>query len=188
MANEINEILRILIENKEEKHSIRRLSLIREINYKSAYLAAKKLEKEGSITLERIGNTINCFFNNKFDERVFLVESKRREDLLKNSDFKVIFSRLNNIKFPFICLVFGSYSKGKNDKHSDIDLLFITDNEKEINKEISIIPKIHPTIISFHEFDKMAKTNEFSVVKEAMKHNIILIGIEDYYRLVKDVR
>jgi predicted nucleotidyltransferase len=188
MANEINEILRLLIENKESKYSIRKISLIRKINYKSAYNAVKNLHKEGIIDLERLGNNSNCSFNNNFSERVFSVEYKRREDLLKNKDFKVIFSRLNKVLSPFICLVFGSYSKGKNNKNSDIDLLFITDNEKEINKEISIIPKVHATIISFDEFVKMAKINDFSVVKEAIKHNIILVGIENYYKLINNVR
>lgn len=188
MDNEIDRILRLLIENRENKYSIRKISLVRKINYKSAYNAVKNLHKERITNLERLGNTINCYFNNNFNERVFSAEYKRREDLLKEKDFKVIYSRLNNIKFPFICLVFGSYSKGKNNKHSDIDLLFITNNEKEINKEVSIIPKVHATIINFDEFIKMAKINDFSVVKEAMKHNIVLIGIEDYYRLINYVR
>ena len=188
MANEINEILRLLIENKESKFSIRKISLIRKINYKSAYNAVKNLHKEGMIDLERLGNSINCSFNNNFNERVFSVEYKRREDILKDKNFKVIFSRLDNILSPFISLIFGSYSKGKNNKHSDIDLLFITDDEKGINKEISIIPKVHATIINFDEFIKMAKINDFSIVKEVMKHNIILIGIENYYKLINYVK
>lgn len=31
----------------------------------------------------------------------------------------------------------------------------------------------------------MAKSREFSVVSEAMKHNVILAGIEDYYRIAE---
>jgi hypothetical protein len=34
----------------------------------------------------------------------------------------------------------------------------------------------------------MLKTKEFSVVSEAIKNNIILVGIEDYYRLMENVK
>ena len=33
----------------------------------------------------------------------------------------------------------------------------------------------------------MAKSREFTVVSEAIKRNILLVGIEDYYRLMENV-
>jgi hypothetical protein len=32
----------------------------------------------------------------------------------------------------------------------------------------------------------MLKSKEFTVVSEAVKHNILLFGIEDYYRLMNN--
>ncbi len=32
----------------------------------------------------------------------------------------------------------------------------------------------------------MAKSREFTVVSEAIKHNFILLGTEEYYRLLKN--
>jgi len=34
----------------------------------------------------------------------------------------------------------------------------------------------------------MAKSKEFTVVSEAIKNNIIFIGIEEYYRLLSNAR
>ena len=139
MANEIEEILKILIENQEENFSIRKLSKVRKINYKSAYNAIIKLEKEGIIKLEKFGNAINCSFNKKFNPLVFKVEYKRRENLLKNKDFEILYSKLNKLKFPFIALLFGSIVK-KYDRHSDIDLLVLSEKEIEIEQTIFLMP------------------------------------------------
>lgn len=187
MVNEINNILRILIENRKERYSIRTLSKLRKINYKSAYNAIMKLEEERIINLERLGNTTSCSFNLKFSPRVFNVEYERRTSLLKNKNFEIIYSRLNKIPVQFIALLFGSYVKKTSDKHSDIDLLVIGRNLKEVEETISLIPlKIHLTLISEKEFLDMAKSREFSVVSEIMEKNIILLGIEDYYRLLEN--
>ena len=71
MANEIIEILKLLISRREEKLSIRRISQIRDINYKSAYNALKALEREKLANLQKTGNTTICSFNNNFNELVF---------------------------------------------------------------------------------------------------------------------
>lgn len=72
-------------------------------------------------------------------------------------------------------------------KNSDIDLLIITNYQKEIDEELNILPlNIHATYITIKEFLMMSKSKEFSVVNEALKKNIILVGIETYYRLLKN--
>jgi len=192
MANEISEILKILIENQAEKFSIRKLSKLREINYKSAYNSIMALEKQGLAKLERIGNTTLCSFNQKFNPLVFSVEYERREKILKDKNIKGIFTRLKEIKIPYIAILFGSYAKGTANKHSDIDILFITQDEgkeNEIKGILRLIPlNIHLTIVSYKDFIIMAKNKEFSVVSESIKKNIILIGIEEYYRLLENTK
>ena len=186
MVNEKHNLLRLLIENQDEKFSIRKFSILRKINYKSAYNAVMKLKDDSLVNLDRIGNTICCSFTRSFDPLVFSVEYERRKDLFKNKDFKVLQSYFEDINYQFIILLFGSQVKKTQTKHSDIDLLIITEEDEEIKDKISLIPlNIHPTIITNKEFLIMAKSKEFSVVSEAMRKNIILIGIEDYYRLLK---
>ena len=183
------EILKLLIENKEEIYSIRKIALIRKINYKSAYNALKTLEKEEIVELKKAGNTRLCSFNNKFNETTFIAEYSRRENLFKKREFPIIHDSLSNLEFPFIILLFGSYAKGTETKHSDIDLLLISDEEhfKRVEEKIDLFPQdIHLTPVSYESFIRMAKSKEFSVVNEAIKNNIILIGIEEYYRLLKN--
>jgi predicted nucleotidyltransferase len=105
---------------------------------------------------------------------------------LENKDFLVIFNKLSEIKSLFVALLFGSWAKGTASKGSDMDILTICGNEKEIRATLSLLSnKIHLTSISYEEFLTMAKSKEFSVVSEVIKNNIILIGIEDYYRMIK---
>jgi len=97
--------------------------------------------------------------------------------------------RLFELQFPFIALLFGSHTKGKANKHSDIDLLTIGGDEKEIRSIISLWPeKIHLTAITYKDFIHMAKSREFTAVSEAVKNNIILVGIEEYYRLLSNAQ
>lgn len=187
MANELFNIGRLLIENKEKKYSIREISLERKINYKSAYQAVMKLEKTGIAVLERSGNVTHCSFSGRFDPLVYEVEYARRADFLKKKDFKVLYSRLNELPFPIISLVYGSYAKGKQQKGSDIDLLAVSDARETVERAISLIPmNIHLTLFSYAEFSSMLLSKEYNVVSEAVKNNIILAGIEEYYRLTEN--
>lgn len=193
MANEIKNILRLLIENIDESFSIRKISILRKINYKSAYNAIMKLEEQGLAKLERLGNTTKCSFNLKLNPLVFDVESERREEFLRNKDFKLMCSRLKEFNLPFIALIFGSSIKrakrGMSGRKSDIDLLIISEQPKEVGHLISLIPlNIHLTNLTYKEFILMLKSKEFSVVSEVIKHNVILYGVEDYYRMVENAR
>jgi predicted nucleotidyltransferase len=191
MANEIIEILKLLIEHKNEKFSIRKIALLRKINYKSAYIALNQLEKEGIVNLEKQGNNTSCSFNGNFNNLVFKAEYERREKLFKNKDFLVTYNQLSELNFPFILLLFGSHAKGTATKSSDIDFLLISNDneEKAIKTKLDLLPyDIHVTHVNYDSLIRMAKSVEFNVVNEAIKKNIILVGIEDYYRLLKNAR
>ncbi len=189
MANELLNILKILIENKETEFSIRKLSKIRKINYKSAHSAIMRLKKEEVIDLKKLGNTSNIVFNKNFNQLVFNAEIERRKTLLKNSNFNELYNKLNKINSSFIILLFGSYAKGTATKHSDIDLMAIGEHNETIEEVIRLVPlKIQLIPLTPQEFTNMAKSKEFSVVSEAIKNNLILIGIEDYYRLLENVK
>ena len=189
MDNEKLNILQFLIENHDKTYSIRQIALQRKINYKSAYMNIKTLAKEGVISVQKQGNTTNCLFNQKWNASVFCVEYARLQNLLKNKNFLVIYNRLARINAQFILLLFGSYVKGQATKHSDIDLLLITNDPKPIEREIHLIPlKIHLTHITYENFNSMLKSKEFTVVSEAIKKNIMLFGVEAYYRLIKNAQ
>ena len=63
------------------------------------------------------------------------------------------------------------------------------DDVELVQKELNLIPlKIHLTNVTYEDFIEMLKTKEQTVVSEAIKKNIILFGIEEYYRLLENVR
>ncbi|MEK6846203.1 MAG: nucleotidyltransferase domain-containing protein, partial [Nanoarchaeota archaeon] len=130
---EKDNLLSLLIENKEEKYTIRKLALLRKINYKSAYLALRGLEQEKLAALEKIGNSTICRFTGNFSSRVYAVEHSRREKLLQNKNFLVLYNRLKKITLPFIVILFGSWAKKTAKKNSDIDLLVISEHHEVEN-------------------------------------------------------
>ena len=186
MNSEIK-ILKLLIGKKEERFTIKKIAETAKINYRIAYEKVMALEKEGLINIAKAGNSKICRFTNKFNPKVFEAEYKRKQNLFRNKDFLVLHGRLAEFKFLFIALLFGSYAKGNANKNSDIDILIIGGNEKKIKMALSLVPKkVHLTHVTYEEFIHMAKSREFTVVSEAIKNNIILIGIEEYYRLLKN--
>jgi hypothetical protein len=188
--NTKQKILKHLLENKQEKFSIREIAKAINMDYKVTYQDVNKLAKEDMIIIEDRGNTKLCSFSGNFNGDVFIVETERKETLLKNKDFLVIFNRLNKINKQFILFMFGSQIKSTTSKNSDIDIMTIANDEeaKEIENEINLLPhKIHLTVFSYGEFIQMLKSKEFNVVSEAIKKNVILFGVEDYYRIKVNV-
>jgi len=183
------EIQKYLIQNNSEEYTIREISKIRNINYKSAYEAIKKLEEEGSVIVRKVGNTKLCQSAKVATETTIIAEMQRRNFFISKPTFKIIYEDLAKINESFIALLFGSYVKGTQTKNSDIDLLIISNNAEKIAQKINWIPKnIHTIPINFEEFLVMLRSKEFNVVNEAVKNNIIFLGIEEYYRFLKNAR
>ena len=181
-------ILKLLISSRDEGFTIRGIAEATGINYRIAHDRVAQLGKEGLVKITRAGQAKVCQFTSRFSNKVYEAEYYRRADLFgKNKDFLVLHNRLAGLNFVFVALLFGSQAKGTAGKHSDIDLMTIGGDKKEIEKIASIWPdKIHLTALSAEDFILMAKSREFTVASEAIRNNIILIGKEEYYRLLKN--
>ena len=88
-------------------------------------------------------------------------------------------------------LLFGSYAKRTQKKSSDIDLMVICPDgledafEKDISRTARSMPlPLHPLVFSESQFIEMANAKEPNVGQEALKNNVILYGIEQYYEMV----
>lgn len=189
MTNIKQKIVKFLIENKERDFSIYGLSKELKIDYKLLYINIKKLEREKTIEIKDLKNQKRCSFKDSFNGEIFIAENERRNDYLKKKEFQAIYDKIKTINKQFILLLFGSHVKGTDTKNSDIDLLLISNMEdaKVIIEKLEVLPlKIHLTPISYESFIEMIKSKEQTVVSEALKKNIILFGIEDYYRLIQN--
>ncbi len=186
-----NEILQFLLAHKSMEFSIRNISQSVSIDYKTVHGIIQDLIKNNAIRAKKIGQTVLCSINPaEFNADIFRAECSRREELLNNKDLSSMYSYFKALKEPFfILLLFGSYASGKNRKGSDIDLMLITDNEAikhKIKSKIALMPlEIHLAQFNSKEFVSMLKTTDFNVGKEAFYNNIILYGIEDYYRMIQ---
>ena len=186
-----DKILKFMLSNKEQEFTIRAIAKNTAIDYKSAYLTINGLIEEKIINAKKVGQAVLCSINTKaFNSDVYRAETIRREELLKNKNIHAMTDYFNNIKPFFIMLLYGSYAKGNQTKSSDIDIMLITDDNtinKQIKNKISLIPlNIHLTDFTSKEFISMLKTTDLNVGKEATSNNIILFGIEDYHRLLKN--
>jgi hypothetical protein len=183
------ELVKVLIERQDEDINISGLSRYAGTDYKNTHIMVKRLEKDGVVMLKRFGKNLKITLNRKPHSIIYEAEDERRRGFLENRNFLVLYRKLSSLSFHFIAMVFGSQVTGKANKGSDIDLLVVCEKERKdaIHGVVDTLPlNIHLTIVGSEDFLKMLKSREFSVVSEAVKRNIILIGIEDYYRLLEN--
>ena len=185
-----NKIIKFLIETKEEP-TIRELADKIKSDYKIVHTAVMRLLKKGILTSKKIGKSTQLKLLNNLSKEVINVEFGRRENLLKDKNLRLMLETIKeNIgSVNFILILFGSYAKNNAHKNSDIDIMFIIPNlklEKNIEQAISILPlKIHNLVFTEEQFREMKDSKKLNVVQEAIKNNIVLFGIEQYYEILK---
>jgi len=183
-----NKIIRLFIEEKEPK-TIREISKRIKADYKITYTAAKRLLEKKILLGKEVGKSMLCELNSYYyGVEIYSAEHKRKEELLKNKNISLMYKEvMKNSGAFFIFLVFGSYAKGKETANSDIDIMVVSNEkeaEKRVNEVISLMPlKTHVLFFTEEEFIRMKDSKKPNVVKEAVKDNIILYGIENYYKI-----
>ena len=181
------------MENKTNETNIRSISEKTKIDYKNVYMILKDLETQGIIKRVMFGKSARIILIEKLNPDIFQAEYERREELLKNKNLKVMLDYFKGMETSmYVMLLFGSYAKRTNTKHSDIDLMFIVSDstEKEMERKIGsivgIIPmNIHMNVFKEKDFIAMKKSKDITVGSEAIAHNVILHGIEQYYEMIQ---
>ena len=193
MKNKNAVILRSLLEHRNEELNILKISKYLQMDYKNVYLIIKRLEKLSLVRIENFGQSSRVLLLASAHPLIFEAEFERRKELLKNKNLTVMLSSIKRaIKSKlYVLLLFGSYAKRTQTKSSDLDLILICPNgleaifEKEISRAAHSLPlPLHPLVFSESEFIEMVKSPEPNVCHEALKQNIILYGIEQYYEMI----
>ena len=193
MRSKESTIIKFLIERKNEEWNIRSISKSLEMDYKSVYLIIKRLEKLSMVQIKTFGQSSKIKLNAIIHPLIFEAEFERRKEILKNKNLAVMLSNFKRaIKSRlYILLLFGSYAKKTQTKSSDIDIMFICPDrfedafEKDVNKVVRSMPlPLHPSVFSESQFLEMVNAKEPNVGQEALKNNVILYGIEQYYELM----
>src|SRR3989338_10849461 len=182
-------IIKSFIENKKTK-TIREISQQIKADYRITYIAAKRLIEKKILKVQTVGKSSLCSLNeNYFGIAVYEAENERKEEILKNKNINQLYKEImSKVKTgSFILLLFGSYAKNKQTKSSDIDLLFISNEsgfENRISDILSLLPlKTHALVFTEEEFIRMKDSKKSNVIQEAIESNIILYGVEAYYRM-----
>ncbi|MBI4453328.1 nucleotidyltransferase domain-containing protein [Candidatus Woesearchaeota archaeon] len=188
-------ILTHLIDNKEQLVGIRELSKKIGVVYYLVQQNVHKLKGKNILTIKKAGKTsvvqISPLINIKY--LVKAEEYKKEVFLARNPKIRVIINDIikeSKTKF-FSLVIFGSYAKGAQRKNSDLDILVIMPNKKDINtmektinniKHISPVP-IHDIIVDEKSFNEMKNMDELNVATEVIKRHVVIYGAEIFCRL-----
>lgn len=182
-------ILKHFIENKKPK-TIREIAQQIEADYRITYIAIQRLIEKKVLKVQTVGKSCLCRLDEMYyGIEIYEAEDERRGEILRNRNIDQLYKEImSKVKTSlFILLLFGSYAKGKQTKSSDIDLLFISNEsnfENKISDILSLLPlKTHVLVFTEEDFTRMKDSKKSSVIQEAMENNVILYGIEAYYKL-----
>ena len=182
-------ILKHLIENKKAK-TIREIAQQVKSDYRITHIAVQRLIEKNALKVQTVGKSSLCKLDEKhYSIEIYTAENERKETILKNKNINQLYKEImSKVKTSsFILLLFGSYAKRKQTKSSDIDLLFVSNEssfESKISDILSLLPlKTHALVFTEEEFIRMKDSKKSNVIQEAIESNIILYGIEAYYRI-----
>jgi predicted nucleotidyltransferase len=170
--NTINDILLKLI--REKAHG-RELASELNIPLTSVQRSLKILEEDNVVDFEVKGKNKVYFIKKNSISRKYVFNAENYKLIKAIKKYPNLEPIIEDIlkKYKGLIILFGSYSKFKAKKESDLDLYVETKNIK-VKKDIEMInSKLNVKIGMFD-----IKSN---LVKEIIKDHIILRGVEEYY-------
>lgn len=150
------------------------------LSQKGIALALEELEKMAILKHRKIGNTKHYSLNRSYSEIrdvLSMAESMRKiEFFLQHRKLAHLFVRDNRIVG-----IFGSYARGDQKKHSDIDLFVMGEKRKE---DYDAAGKAYDLDISVRyfpekEFKKLLE-NRNELCSEIIKYHILVFGVEEF--------
>lgn len=196
MVNEANKLLIYLISNKNQTLTIREISLNLGIPYMTLSRLMKKLSKQELVKIEKKGNNYLCRINLKYPllkHHLIISSEEITQDYLNKQPIISIIRKTIVQYAPkaTTALLFGSYAKNKQEKHSDIDLAFVTKNKKslqKLKKELFHLEKLYDKEVNIliftpSQFKGMLNATEENVGTQIFKNNIILYNPELFWEV-----
>ena len=160
-------------------------------HYSFVHRIISRLAKGSVVNKRKAGNAYLCSLN--FSEKTLtmlkLAELEKKDELYaKNMQLKLILDDfLKPLKNKIVSAVlFGSYSRGTQNKESDIDILLIAKNKIKIDKAVKEIyakygKELSVIIMRETEFKKQL---EKPIIKEIIKSHHIVHGADSFVSMV----
>ncbi len=188
-------IMEVLLTQPFKEHSIKQINDLIKSSYALTHESVKSLLNKKMLKAKKMGNTIACQLNLSADPQSLAISSLiLSQNLLSKAAYSFVIEDIKNKldDLIYIMILFGSHAKGTATKKSDIDLLFVVQNEQDIEKTRKRIKttlsltniKVEFEVITAEWLTKMFEERH-SVGREALEASIILHGAEQYYNLVK---
>lgn len=193
-----NKILGNLLRQPLQNKSLRQIALDAKLTYVTVHKIMPVLLRRRLVSQEKKGkaNLIKIDLENaEIEDLSSAVLAEKARFMKKHPKIAVLTRDIEKAlsgKF-YILLLFGSYAKEKEKKDSDVDLLFIIPERKDIETYKEIINKALKlstlkkdfNVIAIDDFVDMLN-QKYSVGREAFEQGIVFFGTEPYYSMVKE--
>ncbi|MBS3060503.1 MAG: nucleotidyltransferase domain-containing protein [DPANN group archaeon] len=198
----IDGIFEQFLPDLKKKFTIRKLSLLTQLSYDAVYRHVHHLINEGAFKEGRVGAYSYIGLNMESNlarnvlERISLNRAQgylKKDVVVQKLLGEIVRDLEKAIPNELLSVVlYGSYAKGTETDHSDVDLLIMISNfevrekvervclgvEKRYGKDIA------PLITTATEFKNMLKSEKPMVAQEILLDAVILYGYEKYYATV----
>ena len=192
-----NKIIGNLLKTPLKSKSLNQISIETKLSYITVHKLIPNLVRKKLLNLEKKGkaNLISINFEHSSIDNLSSAMIYERNNFLKKKPQITIFLKeieeMLADKF-YTLILFGSYAKNTTTKTSDIDLLFIIQTRKDIEKYKDKINKVlklhsiktHISVVAIGDFVDMLN-NKHTMGRSAFQNGMVLFGTEQYYAMVK---
>lgn len=134
----------------------------------------KKLEKERVVDYRREGKNKIYYLKNTLEAKtyLFMTEHYKYLKIIQNPLLRRVITKLKEQTNNELIILFGSYAKNKETKHSDIDIYVESDKKiRDLPENVQI------------KRGKLDKNN--LLVKEIVKEHVIIQNVERFYKAIE---
>jgi predicted nucleotidyltransferase len=152
-------VLKHFFDEPTERFYLRELARLLRMSPMTLKRALDLLVRDGLITREKTKNQI--FYQANTESHAYRYE-KIAYNLAQLEKKAVVEYILENVPGVSSIVLYGSYAKGENDKHSDIDLLIISTAKKVILGDIEEKFKVELNVMNFSsaQWTEQARSNK----------------------------
>lgn len=193
-----NKILGNILRNPLESKSMHQIAVETKLSYVTVHKLIPDLLKRKLVKQEKKGksNLISIDFEHAAIEKLSSAMIHEKNLLMRKYPEIALLTKETEEALAgnfYILLLFGSYAKEKPKAESDIDLLFIIQYRKDIEKykgkvdralKLYTLTKKDVKIVSTEDFTDMLN-QRYTVGREAFQQGVVLFGTEHYYSMVK---
>ena len=176
----MNNILNLFIKNPEKEYHIREVARILKKSPTTISKNLNELSRQKILIKEKISN--HYYFKANAENKEYK-RLKLEYNLKKIKESGVIEFLEEKLNYPEAIILFGSWRKSENNKESDLDILVITSNKKELNLnkfEKKLNTKIQLFLFAEKDIERLKSKN-----KELLNNMINGITLYGFWEVFK---